>query len=128
MQTLLDKILTAPKTDPPAYQWMLKETPQHEWIDSQGMFLWLAFFFSEIGAAYFVSLLYNFRPGYLAGYIITLALGGLIHMAYLGNPRRVFGMFKQVKTSELSRGMWVILVFALLGFFRACSAINMDPC
>ena len=118
MQTLLDRILTAPKTDPPAYEWMIKKTPQHEWIDEQGMFLWLAFFFSEIGAgAYFISLFYDFRPGYVVGYIITLALGGMIHMAYLGNPQRVFGMFLKARTSELSRGMWVILAFACMGFF-----------
>ena len=119
MQTILSKLVPAPKTDPAAYEWMIKKTRQHEWIDDQGMFLWLAFFFSEIGAgAYFVSLFYNFRPGYVVGYIITLALGGLIHMAYLGNPQRVFGMFLKVRTSELSRGMWVILAFAGLGFFQ----------
>jgi formate-dependent nitrite reductase membrane component NrfD len=99
---------------------MLKETAQHEWIDEQGIFLWLAFFFSEIGAgAYFFSLFHDFRPGYVTGYITTLALGGFIHLAYLGNPRRVLGMFIKVRTSELSRGMWVILLFAVVGFFQA---------
>ena len=118
MQTILSKLVPAPKTDPAAYEWMIKKTPQHEWIDDQGMFLWLAFFFSEIGAgAFFVSLFYDFRPGYVVGYIITLALGGMIHMAYLGNPQRVFGMFLKARTSELSRGMWVILAFACMGFF-----------
>jgi len=118
MQTILSKLVPAPKTDPAAYEWMIKKTPQHEWIDDQGMFLWLAFFFSEIGAgAYFISLFYDFRPGYVVGYIITLALGGMIHMAYLGNPQRVFGMFLKARTSELSRGMWVILAFACMGFF-----------
>jgi formate-dependent nitrite reductase membrane component NrfD len=120
MQTLLDKIVSAHKTDPADYEWMIRETPQHEWIDDRGMLLWLAFFFSEIGAgAYFISLFHDFRPGYVAGYIITLALGGLIHMAYLGNPRRVFGMFTKVRTSELSRGMWLLLAFAVLGFFQS---------
>jgi formate-dependent nitrite reductase membrane component NrfD len=120
MQTILSRLVSAPKTDPAAYEWMIKKTPQHEWIDDQGMFLWLAFFFSEIGAgAYFISLFYDFRPGYVVGYIVTLALGGLIHTAYLGNPQRAFGMFLKVRTSELSRGMWVILAFAGLGFFQS---------
>ncbi len=119
MQTILNKLVPAHKTEPAAYEWMIKNTPQHEWIDDQGMFLWLAFFFSEIGAgAYFISLFYDFRPGYVVGYIITLALGCLIHTAYLGNPQRAFGMFLKVRTSELSRGMWVILAFAGLGFFQ----------
>lgn len=128
MQTLLAKILPSRKTDPADYEWMIKETPQHEWIDNQGVFLWLAFFFSEIGAgAYFVSLFHDFRPGYVAGYFITLVLGGLIHMAYLGNPQRAIRMFTKVRTSELSRGMWVILVFAVLGFFQSLVGFHFGP-
>lgn len=120
MQTFLDKLLPRQKTGPADYEWMIKETPQREWIDNQGVYLWLAFFFSEIGAgAYFMSLFYDFRPGYVVGYLLTLGLGGLIHMAYLGNPQRAFRMFTKFRTSELSRGMWVILVFAVLGFFQS---------
>lgn len=119
MQNFLDKILPVHKTGPADYEWMIKETPQHEWIDNQGVLLWLAFFFSEIGAgAYFISLFYDFKPGYVTGYLITLVLGGLIHMAYLGNPQRAFRMFAKARTSELSRGMWVILIFGVLGFFQ----------
>ncbi len=33
-----------------SFEWMVKATPQREWIEAKGMFLWLAFFFSEIGA------------------------------------------------------------------------------
>lgn len=126
MQTLLDKFLPpANKTGPADYEWMIKETPQREWIDNRGVFLWLAFFFSEVGAgSYFVSLFSDYRPGYIVGYFITLVLGGLIHMAYLGNPQRAFRMFTKVRTSELSRGMWVILAFAVLGFFQSVLGIQ----
>jgi len=31
------------------YEWMVKPTPQREWIESKGVFLWLAFFFSDSG-------------------------------------------------------------------------------
>ncbi len=128
MQNLLDKLLPPQKTDPADYEWMIRETPQHEWIDRQGIYLWLAFFFSEIGAgAYFVSLFSDFRAGYIAGYITTLVLGGLIHMAYLGNPQRAIKMFTKVRTSELSRGMWVILVFAVLGFFQCLLGFQFGP-
>lgn len=119
MYELLKKLLPADKGDPESYEWMVKETPQHEWIDDQGMLLWLAFFCSEIGAGtYFISLFHDFTPGYVVGYVLALVLGGLIHMAYLGNPQRAFRMFLKVRTSELSRGMWVMALFAILGFFQ----------
>lgn len=101
------------------YEWMIKATPQHEWIDKQGIFLWLAFFFSEIGAGiYFVSLFYECKPGLILGWLVTLILGGLIHVAYLGNPLRAWRMIMKPNTSELSRGIWIIGIFAALGFLQ----------
>jgi hypothetical protein len=101
------------------YEWMVKATPQREWIESKGMLLWLAFFFSEIGAGiYFVSLFINLREGLLVGLLMTLVLGGIFHMFYLGKPQRFWRIFLKPNTSELSRGVWVILAFAILGFVQ----------
>ena len=76
------------------YEWMIKATPQRQWIESRGILLWLAFFFSEIGAGvYFVSLISNFNNGLIAGWLMTLVLGGLIHTLYLGNPLRAWRIF-----------------------------------
>jgi DMSO reductase anchor subunit len=101
------------------YEWMINPTRQQQWIDKQGIYLWLAFFFSEIGAGlYFVSLFYEYRAGLILGWLITLVLGGLIHVAYLGNPLRAWRMIMKPNTSELSRGIWVIGVFAALGFVQ----------
>ncbi|MFH1951572.1 MAG: nitrite reductase, partial [Pseudomonadota bacterium] len=51
-------------------EWMVTYTPQEEWIEGKGKFLWLAFFFSEIGAGiYFVSLFMNFPTGWLVGWL-----------------------------------------------------------
>jgi DMSO reductase anchor subunit len=101
------------------YEWMISPTRQRQWIDDKGIFLWLAFFFSEIGAGlYFMSLFYSFRPGIVLGWLITLVLGGLIHMLYLGNPKRAWRMIMKPNTSELSRGIWIIGVFAVLGFLQ----------
>ncbi len=101
------------------YEWMIKATPQHEWIDKQGIFLMLAFFFSEIGAGvYFISLFFHYKAGLVLGWLITLVLGGLIHIFYLGNPKRSWRMFLKPGSSELSRGLWIISVFALLGFIQ----------
>ncbi|MFO7753628.1 MAG: DMSO reductase [Desulfobacteraceae bacterium] len=102
-----------------AYDWMIRETQQKEWIEQQGIFLWLAFFVSEIGAGlYFVAMLHNYIPGMAAGWICTLVLGGVIHMAYLGNPKRFWRIFLKPHRSELSRGVWVIGLFALFGLLQ----------
>ncbi len=101
------------------YEWMVKATPQQQWIEKKGVFLWLAFFFSEIGAGlYFLSLFYHFLPGLVLGWLIALILGGLIHVLYLGNPFNAWRMLLKPQTSELSRGIWIIFVFAALGFLQ----------
>ncbi len=101
------------------YEWMVQPTAQTQWINDKGIYLWLAFFFSEIGAGlYFVSLFYEYRPGIVLGWLVTLILGGLIHVLCLGNPMRAWRMIMKPQTSELSRGIWIIGVFALLGFIQ----------
>ncbi|MCP3943670.1 MAG: DMSO reductase [Desulfobacteraceae bacterium] len=104
------------------YEWMVRPTAQTQWIDDKGLFLWLAFFSSEIGAGlYFMSLFHEYRPGIILGWLITLILGGTIHVLYLGNPFRAWRMIMKPNTSELSRGVWIIGIFALLGFFQMTS-------
>ncbi len=101
------------------YEFLTKYTPQEEWIEGKGLLLWLAFFFSEIGAGiYFVSLFLNFPLGWLMGWLLSLILGGLIHLAYLGSPFRVWRVFLRPGSSEISRGMWAIFLFAVIGFFQ----------
>jgi len=101
------------------YEWMVNPTRQRQWIDEKGVFLWLAFFFSEIGAGlYFVSLFYEYKAGLILGWLITLGLGGIIHVLYLGNPLNAWRMIMKPSTSELSRGIWIIGVFAALGFLQ----------
>jgi len=105
------------------YEWMINPTRQQQWIDNQGVFLWLAFFFSEIGAGlYFVSLFYEFKAGLILGWLITLILGGAIHILYLGNPLRAWRMLMKPNTSELSRGIWIIGIFAIVGFLQIISS------
>jgi DMSO reductase anchor subunit len=110
------------------FEWMVKVTPQREWIASQGVFLWLAFFFSEIGSGvYFVSLLSNYTEGLIVGWLIALGLGGMIHMLYLGNPFRAWRIFLRPQTSELSRGLWGMLLFGGLGFVQIALSYTEYP-
>jgi len=106
------------------YHWMVKFTPQEAWIKGKGALLWLAFFFSEIGAGlYFVSLFLDLRIGWVVGWLLTLVLGGGLHLLYLGKPMRAILMFLRPGKSELSRGLWVILVFSILGFFQVAPVV-----
>ncbi|NIR15415.1 MAG: DMSO reductase [Desulfobacterales bacterium] len=106
------------------YEWMVKHTPQEEWIEGKGLLLWLAFFFSEIGAGiYLVSIFLNFRPGWLMGWLVSLVLGGFIHLGFLGKPLRSWRMLLRPASSEISRGMWVVLLFAIIGFLQALPVV-----
>jgi len=107
-----------------SYERMTKPTPQEEWIQGKGLLLWLAFFFSEIGAGiYLVSLFLNFRTGWLVGWLVSLVLGGLVHMAYLGSPMRSWRMLLRPATSEISRGLWAVVFFAGVGFFQVAPVL-----
>jgi hypothetical protein len=67
------------------YLWMMDFTPQREWIDRQGLLLWLAFFFSEIGAGiYLVSLFLGYWLGGAIGWITCAVLGGGFHLTGKG--------------------------------------------
>ena len=101
---------------------MVKYTPQQEWIKGRGVLLWLAFFFSELGAGiYFVCLFGGPHEGMLLGWLINLLLGGVIHLLYLGNPARSWRMLLRPRESELSRGLWISLLFMIFG------AIQLGP-
>lgn len=106
------------------YHWMVKFTPQEAWIKGKGALLWLAFFFSEIGAGlYFVSLFLDLRLGLVTGWLMALVLGGGLHLLYLGKPFRAALMFLRPGKSELSRGLWVMLIFGALGFFQVSPVV-----
>jgi formate-dependent nitrite reductase membrane component NrfD len=101
------------------YEWMVKYTPQEAWIEGKGLFLWLAFFFTEICAGlYFVSLFLDFQAGLLVGWLGALGLGGLFHLLYLGKATRGWRILLKVSTSELSRGLWIIILFGAIGFLQ----------
>ena len=116
----LEKIMFRPTGDGlKPYEWMVRPTRQLEWIEDKGIFLWLAFFFSEIGAGlYFVSMFYEYKVGLILGWLITLILGGCVHVLYLGKPMRAWRMMMKPQTSELSRGIWIIGIFAIFGFLQ----------
>ncbi|MDY6973132.1 MAG: DMSO reductase [Thermodesulfobacteriota bacterium] len=107
-----------------SFKWMVEDTAQGSWIEGKGIFLWLAFFFTEIGAgSYFVSLFMNFRAGWMVGWLTALVLGGIFHVLYLGKPARGWRIFNGLMSSELSRGLLVICIFAVIGLIQILPAM-----
>jgi sulfite dehydrogenase (quinone) subunit SoeC len=100
------------------YDWMVKYTPQVEWVRRRGVLLWLAFFFIELGAgAFFVSSILTNLPGLVAGWCVCAFLGGGLHLLYLGRPGRFWRMLASSgwRTSWISRGLIFVSLFLLVG-------------
>jgi sulfite dehydrogenase (quinone) subunit SoeC len=113
-----------------ACDWMVKYTPQSEWIERRGILLWLAFFFIELGAGmFFVASLFHSRPSMLAGWLFCGLLGGGLHLLFLGKPTRFWRMLfsSGYKTSWISRGLIFVSLFLLMGLVFLLLNLNSDP-
>jgi formate-dependent nitrite reductase membrane component NrfD len=98
------------------YEWMVKYTPQTEWIDGRGILFWLAFFFIELGAGmFFISSIFGNLLGELIGWLVCAVLGGGLHLLYLGHPLRFYRMVLRPQTSWISRGLLFVSGFLVLG-------------
>ena len=101
------------------YEWMVKYTPQTEWIEGRGILLWLAFYTGGLGGGlYLVSLYYDSLPGMLVAFLIVAILKGGFHLAYLGKPLRFWRMIFRPQTSWVSRGFLFVGGFILFAFVQ----------
>ncbi len=76
-----------------------------------------AFFCGGIGASLFLlSLLTQYRPGVLLGYLIVVAGKNTAHLLYLGRPERFWRAALRPDRSWIARGIWATGLFALSGF------------
>jgi len=100
----------------PLYQWMVKYTPQSEWVGEKGVMFCLAFFFIQLGAGMFlISSILNFFLGTFIGWLICVFLGGGVHLLHLGHPVRFYRMVLRPQTSWISRGLLFVFGFLILG-------------
>jgi formate-dependent nitrite reductase membrane component NrfD len=100
------------------YEFMVKYTPQREWIERRGIMLWLAFFFVELGAGTFiVSSIFSSLSGMFIGWFLCGVFGGGFHLLYLGHPFRFWRIILSSgwKTSWISRGLIFVVLFLILG-------------
>jgi formate-dependent nitrite reductase membrane component NrfD len=110
------------------YEWMVKPTPQTEWIEKRGKLLWLAFFFIELGAGtFFVASFFGNLFAMILGLLICGVLGCGFHVAYLGKPLRAIRMFSKVQTSWISRGIIFVTAFLILGFVAIVLSLLHTP-
>jgi len=97
------------------YEWMVKFTPQTEWIEQRGLLVWLAEVSGGLGGGlYLVSLYLDSLWGMFVSWSIVVALKGGFHLAYLGKPLRFWRMVLKPQNSWMSRGL--IIVFLFIGF------------
>jgi formate-dependent nitrite reductase membrane component NrfD len=98
-----------------AYEWMVEYTPQTEWIDQKGIFVWLAEVFTSLGSGlYLVSLYFSSLEGMLISLVIVVVLKCGFHFAHLSRPLRFWRMVLKPKTSWLARGFIFLILF--IGF------------
>ena len=100
------------------YEFMVSYTPQRQWIEKGGIKLWLAFFFIELGAGMFlVASVFDNLPAMWTGWLLCAALGGGLHLLYLGKPLRFWRMVLSSgwRTSWISRGLFFVVLFLVLG-------------
>lgn len=101
------------------YDFMVRYTPQREWIEGHGILLAFAFFFGGIsGGLYLASLYFDSMLGMFIAWLLALLMG-IFDLAHLSKPMRSWRMVLKPKTSWITRG----LIFATL--FIGCAAIQL---
>ncbi len=105
------------------HEWMVKYTPQTEWIERRGILVWIAEVFTAIGAGlYLVSLFYNNWWGMLVAWLIIMFLKIPLHLLYFGKPlrfwRTVIPFNTAWKTSWFTRGINFNIYFGTIVFFQ----------
>ncbi len=110
------------------HEWMVRYTPQTEWIERRGILLWLAFFFIELGAGtFFIASFFQNLTAMAVGWLVCGVLGGGLHLFYLGKPLRVFRMVLRPQTSWISRGLIFVALFLILGLANIGLALWASP-
>jgi len=107
------------------YEWMVKYTPQKEWIEEKGVLVWITEVLTSVGAGLFlVSLFLNNLVGMIAGYLIIVVLDIPLHLLDYGKPfrfwRTIVPFNTAWKTSWFSRGVTLTVIFSGVAFIQMC--------
>jgi formate-dependent nitrite reductase membrane component NrfD len=95
--------------------------PQREWGEGRGILLVTGHFLVGIaGGTWLMASIYGVTAGLVVAFLLG-ALGGIVHLLFLGRPERAFNMIKHVRTSWISRGFIGLSLFLIGGgVYLAC--------
>ena len=101
------------------YEFMVKYTPQKDWIEGAGVLIAIAFFLGGVcGGLYLASLYFDSMLGMFIAWLLALLMG-IIDMGHLSKPLRFWRMILKPNTSWISRG------FILIWLFIGCALIQL---
>jgi len=105
------------------HEWMVKPMQQTEWIEREGLLVWLSEVFSALGTGlYLVSILVNNWWGALIGFLLIMLLKLPLHLLYLGKPLRFWRTMPPFssawKRSWIARGVVFTVFFAGFGVIQ----------
>lgn len=93
------------------YEFMVKYTPQRDWIAGHGALIAVAFFLGGLsGGLYLTSLYFNNLLGMLIGWCLALLMG-IVDMVHLSKPLKFWRILLKPKSSWISRGFIIITLF-----------------
>jgi formate-dependent nitrite reductase membrane component NrfD len=85
--------------------------PQREWGEGKGVLMVIGHFLVGVaGGTWLMASIYGVTAGLVIAYLLG-ALGGVVHLMFLGNPKNVFKMMRHFKTSWVSRGFVGLSLF-----------------
>jgi polysulfide reductase chain C len=101
------------------YEFMVKYTPQRDWIEGHGILVAFALFFGGIaGGLYLAALYFDSMLGMFIAWLLAMVTG-MTDMAHLSKPLRFWRMFLKPGSSWISRG------FIFIWLFLGCAAIQL---
>jgi formate-dependent nitrite reductase membrane component NrfD len=99
------------------WDFMVKYTPQREWIEGHGILVAFAMFFGGLaGGLYLASLAFDSLLGMFIAWLVAMA-AGITDMMHLSKPMRFWRMMLKPGTSWISRGfifIWLFLGAAMI--------------
>jgi formate-dependent nitrite reductase membrane component NrfD len=99
-----------------AYDWMVRYTPQKEWIHRKGILIWLALYAGILGGgAYLASLFYNSLKGMIVSWIIVAIIKSGLHVFHAERPMKLWRMILHPRTSWISRGLLFTVLLIVFG-------------
>lgn len=114
----------------PKYHQSFLDTPvrQTQWAEGSGLLFIIAIFLGGVGSGtYVLGAVFDLLPALIVGWTLIVVGKGGFHLLYLGRPWRAWRALANVRQSWLSRGIWGLGAFAVLGAAHIGWEISGSP-